>query len=133
MRMYFFTNGKRVQNVGLRAKLLLRIHQQKLVGFVENAPTGTSVAVEVWGSKKSLLDFYQIVNKIKPKHSELTQPFFDDVKMPKSQKEIRELMYFNLEQLDKFIGVGITMRNEIKEMGKKLDTGFDRVVTAIQK
>jgi len=132
MRVSFFIQGKKVQNVGLRAKIMLLINSVKLVGFAENVPAGSAVSIEVWGSRESLLNFYQTMEKQKPKDSILTPPFFDDEKMPSSRKEMRSLMHFQLEQMDKFIGVGKELRKEISEMGKQMKQGFRAVVTAIQ-
>ena len=134
MRMYFFINGKRVQNVGLRAKLMLDMDNLGLVGQIYNVPTETSVSIQAWGKQKSLHQFFEFVKeKRKPKESMVTQPVFDDQQMPSQRKEMRRHMLFSLEQMDKFIGVGIGIQKEIKEMRKELTNGFDKVVTAIQK
>ncbi len=132
MRMYFFVNGKNVQNVGLRAQLMLLMNSKKMAGFVDNIPTGKSVMIECWGNKTQLLDFHKDIKRIVPKNATILQAFFDDTKMPSTKQETRKLMYFHLEQLDKFIGVGKELSKEIREMGKRLDIGFEKVVTAVK-
>lgn len=59
------------------------------------------------------------------------QPFFDNEKMPSNRQELKQLMYFNLEQLDKFIGVGKELRIQISQMRKELKNGFEKVATAV--
>ncbi len=120
MRISFFVRGNRVQNVGLRVKTMLLINSMKLVGFVENVPTGKTVSVEAWGGKKALLDLYSKIRKLLPQDSLLTEPFFDYSKMITSKNEMRNLMYFQLEQMDKFIGVGQELGEKIREMGKQV-------------
>ncbi len=132
MRMYFFIDGERVQNVGLRARILLLMHSLKLVGFADNVATGKSVAIRCWGEKSGLQNFYQLMEEKKPKSTELSKTFFDNEKMPRKLEQMNEMMYYNLEQMDKFIGLGKELREEIKEMRKELKIGFNRVVTAIE-
>ena len=131
MRMYFFIDGKNVQNVGLRARILILMHSLKLVGFADNVATGKSVAIRCWGDKSKLQNFYQLMEEKKPKNSVLSQPFFDDEKMPRKLSEMSELMYFNLEQMDKFIGLGKGLRKEIAEMAKSMEKGLEKVEKAI--
>ncbi|HLC36077.1 MAG TPA: acylphosphatase [archaeon] len=121
--MVFTIAGNKVQNVGYRLFILNEMKSRKLTGFPYNLPDGKQVSIFVWGTKKELLKFYDIMQIAGPKGVKkisLTHPQFDKELPPTSLDLVNEKMDLMIEQTGKFVEQGIQINKNLKIIPEKI-------------
>ncbi len=118
-RLVAMISGDNVQNVGYRPFLYAIMKRFNLVGIIENLGNGHQVAIEAWGSRKNIDEFYSVIQVKKPiavRRISVAEKIIDNEKPPSPYSLLNEKMDLMIENTGKFVEVGKSIDRSIKGM-----------------